>query len=162
MIAAVAGLLALTGLLAAIWLTNRSPASQESVSIEVIAMSGGFEDGNPDDSPELEFPRGEISDPAIAETTDDQSQIEEMLEILIELSDSTSQRVDRAIQSEASGKSGKVGTTSGIDTGPRTGSYHGTETVGREQRWMIKFDEGDLVTYAKQLDFFQDRTGSVV
>jgi hypothetical protein len=160
MLAIVAGLLALTGLLAAIWLANRLPASQEAVPIELVATSGGFEDGNPDDSPELESPEEEIPEPAIEETSDAPVKIEEMLETIVELSDSASQQVDRVIQSEASGDSGKVGPTSGTDGVPMRFTSS-TAGVPRELRWMIKFDDGDLVTYAKQLDFFNIELGAL-
>lgn len=160
MIAAVAGLLALTGLLVAIWFTNREPPPPEAVPIEIIEMPGGFEDGNPDDSPELESPEEEIPDPAIAETTDDQSQIEEMLETIVELSDSASEQVE-TIQSNASQNTGKVGSASGTGGRPLGMGGGGKGGFPREQRWRIKFDDGDLVTYAKQLDFFKIELGAL-
>lgn len=160
MIAAVAGLLGLTALLIAVWFTNRIPAPPEPVPIEIIEMPGGFEDGNPDDSPELESPEEEIPDPAIAETSDDQSEIQEMLETIVELSDSASQQVE-TIQSEASANSGKVGSASGSGGRPLGMGGSGKGGFSRAQRWRIKFDDGDLVTYAKQLDFFKIELGAL-
>ena len=154
MIAAVAGLLGLTALLVAVWFTNRLPAPPEPVPIEIVEMPGGFEDGEPDESLELESPEEEVPDPAIAETTDEQSQIEEMLETIVELSDSASQEVD-TIESESSKNTGQVGSASGTGKRPLGMGGGGKGGFPREQRWRIKFDDGDLETYAKQLDFFK-------
>lgn len=159
MIAAVAGLLGLTGLLIAIWFTNRIPAPPEPVPIEIIEMPGGYEDGNPDDTPELESPAEEIPDPAIAETQDDQVQIEELLETIVELSDSAQQM--EAIESESSANSGKVGSASGTGGRPLGMGGSGKGGFSRAQRWRIKFDDGDLITYAKQLDFFNIELGAL-
>ena len=159
LIAVVAGLLALTGLLLVVWLANQLPVSTDAVPVELVAMSAGLEDGNPDLSPELDSLEEEFPDPAIAESSDTLTldEFQMMLEIIVELSDSTSQQVDRAIQSAAAGGSGKVGGAS--DTARNTAGGEGT--IGREQRWMIKFDEGDLGPYAKQLDFFKIELGAL-
>lgn len=160
MIAAVAGLLGLTALLVAVWFTNRLPAPPEPVPIEIVEMPGGFEDGEPDESLELESPEEEVPDPAIAETTDEQSQIEEMLETIVELSDSASQEVD-TIESESSRNTGQVGSASGTGKRPLGMGGGGKGGFPREQRWRIKFDDGDLETYAKQLDFFKIELGAL-
>lgn len=160
MIAAVAGLLGLTALLVAVWFTNLIPAPPEPVPIEIVEMPGGYEDGEPDEQLELESPEEEVPDPAIAETTDDQSQIEEMLETIVELSDSASQQVE-TIQSESSQNSGKVGSASGSGKRPLGMGGGGKGGFPREQRWMIKFDDGDIDTYAKQLDFFKIELGAL-
>ena len=160
MIAAVAGLLGLTGLLIAIWFTNRIPAPPEPIPFEIVEMPGGFEDGEPDESLELESPEEEVPDPAIAETTDEQSQIEEMLETIVELSDSASQEVD-TIESESSKNTGQVGSASGTGKRPLGMGGGGKGGFPREQRWRIKFDDGDLDTYAKQLDFFKIELGAL-
>lgn len=160
MIAAVAGLLGLTALLVAVWFTNRLPAPPEPVPIEIVEMPGGFEDGEPDESLELESPEEEVPDPAIAETTDEQSQIEEMLETIVELSDSASQEVD-TIESESSKNTGQVGSASGTGKRPLGMGGGGKGGFPREQRWRIKFDDGDLETYAKQLDFFKIELGAL-
>ena len=56
MIAAVAGLIGLTALLIAVWFTNRLPAPPEPVPFEIVEMPGGYEDGSPDETMELESP----------------------------------------------------------------------------------------------------------
>ena len=161
MLATVAGLLGFTALLVAIWFTNRLPSAPEPVPIEIVEMPGGYEDGEPDETLELESPEEEVPDPAIAETTDDQSQIQEMLETIVELSDSASQQVEMVIQSDAAANSGKVGSASGTGKRPLGMGGGGKGGFPREQRWMIKFDDGDLDTYAKQLDFFKIELGAL-
>jgi hypothetical protein len=147
-------------MLIAVWFTNRIPAPPEPVPIEIVEMPGGFEDGEPDESLELESPEEEVPDPAIAETTDDQSQIEEMLETIVELSDSASQQAE-TIESESSKNTGQVGSASGTGKRPLGMGGGGKGGFPREQRWRIKFDDGDLETYAKQLDYFKIELGAL-
>jgi len=161
MLAIVAGLIGFTVLLIAVWFTNRLPSAPEPVPIEIVEMPGGYEDGSPDEQLELESPEEEIPDPAIAETTTDESQIKEMLETIVELSDSASQQVEKVIEADASANSGKVGSASGSGKRPLGMGGSGKGGFPREQRWMIKFDDGDLDTYARQLDFFGIELGAL-
>jgi hypothetical protein len=161
MMCVVVGLLGGTALLVAVWFTNRLPAPPEAVPIEILDMSGGFEDGNPDETPNLESPEEEIPDPSIAETSDDQSQIQEMLETVVELSDSASQQVEQAVQSESSSTSGKIGSATGTGGRPLGMGGGGNGGFPAEQRWFIKFDDGSLQTYAQQLDFFKIELGAL-
>lgn len=160
MIAAVAGLLGLTALLVAVWFTNRIPAPPEPVPFEIVEMPGGYEDGSPDETMELESPEEEVPDPAIAETVEEQTQIQEMLETIVELSDSASQEVE-TLKSDQSANSGQVGSASGTGGRPLGMGGGGKGGIGREQRWRIKFDDADLETYAKQLDFFKIELGAL-
>jgi len=156
----VAGLVGLTLLLLAVWLTNRLPAPPDAVPVEFVDLPGGYEDGSPDETPLLESPEEEVPDPAIAETAVDQTEIQEMLETVVELSESASQQVETVIQSEASENSGRVGSASGTGGRPLGTGGGGLGGIAREQRWMIKFDDGDLETYAKQLDHFGIELGA--
>ena len=160
MISAVAFLAGLTVLLIIIWLTNRLPPPPEPVPIEIVDLPGGFEDGNPDETPELESPEEEIPDPAIQETQDEQAEISEMLETVVELSDSASQQVEMVISSDASANSGKVGSASGTGGRP-LGSGPGKGGFPRDQRWFIKFNDSSVDEYAKQLDFFKIELGAL-
>ncbi len=160
MIAAVAGLIGLTALLVAVWFTNRIPAAPEPVPFEIVEMPGGYEDGSPDETMELESPEEEVPDPAIAESQEEESQVEELLETIVELSDSASQEVE-TLKSDQSANSGQVGSASGTGGRPLGMGGGGKGGIGREQRWRIKFDDGDLETYAKQLDFFKIELGAL-
>lgn len=160
MIAMVGGLAGLTLLLIAIWLTNRLPPPPEPVPFELVEMPGGFEDGNPDETMELESPEEEIPDPSIAETSEEPAEITEMLETVVELSETASVQVEMAISSEAAANAGKVGSASGTGGRP-LGSGIGKAGFPRDQRWFIRFDEGSSEVYAKQLDFFKIELGAL-
>ena len=108
---------------------------------------------------DLESPDEEIPDPSIAETQDDESQIEEMLETIVELSDNASQQVEVVINADASESTGKKGSSKGTGKRP-LGIGGGRGGVPSEQRWFVKFDDGALSVYAKQLDFFQIEVGA--
>jgi hypothetical protein len=160
MIAAVGGLAGLTILLIMIWLTNRLPADPELVPFELVEMPGGFEDGEPDETMDLESPEEEIPDPSIAETSEEQSEITEMLETVVELSENASQQVEMVIASEASNTSGKIGSASGTGKRP-LGMGPGKGGFPRDQRWFIRFDDSSVEVYAKQLDFFKIELGAL-
>lgn len=160
MICGVVGLLGITGLLIAIWLSNRLPAPPAPVPFEIVDLPGGFEDGNPDESPELESPEEEIPDPSIAETQEEQVEITEMLETVVELSDAASQQVEMVIQSDASATSGKVGSAKGTGGRP-LGMGGGVGGFPRDQRWFIKFTDSSIDEYARQLDHFNIELGAL-
>jgi hypothetical protein len=160
MIAGVGGLAGLTILLIAIWLTNRLPADPDPVPFELVEMPGGFEDGEPDETMDLESPEEEIPDPSIAETSEEQSEITEMLETVVELSENASQQVEMVIASESSATSGKVGSASGTGKRP-LGMGAGKGGFPRDQRWFIRFDDSSVDIYAKQLDFFKIELGAL-
>lgn len=159
MLCLVAALVAMTALAIALWFTNRLPPDPEPVPIEIVEMPGGFEDGEPDETMDLESPEEEIPDPSIAETQDDQSEIEEMLETIVELSDNASQQVEIVINADASESKGKVGSAKGSGKRP-LGIGGGRGGVPSEQRWFVKFDDGSLDLYARQLDFFGIELGA--
>ncbi|MFP6763621.1 MAG: hypothetical protein VB858_08385 [Planctomycetaceae bacterium] len=160
LICCVVGLIGLTGLLIAIWLSNRIPAPPKPVPFEIVDMPGGFEDGNPDETPELESPEEEIPDPSIAETQEEQTEITEMLEQIVELSDAASQQVEMVVQSDASATSGKVGSAKGTGGRP-LGMGPGKGGFPRDQRWFIKFTDSSIDEYALQLDHFKIELGAL-
>ena len=160
MICGVVGLLGLTGLLIAIWLSNRLPSPPDPVPFEIVDLPGGFEDGDPNETPELESPEEEIPDPSIAETQEEQAEITEMLETVVELSDAASQQVEMVIQSDASATSGKVGSAKGTGGRP-LGMGGGKGGFPRDQRWFIKFTDSSIEEYAKQLDHFNIELGAL-
>lgn len=153
MIAAVLTLLGITALLVAVYFTNYRPPKIDAVPIELVEMPGGYEDGSPDETPNLESPEEEVPDPAIAETTDE-AQVQEMLETIVELSDSATQQVEMVIQSESSTNSGQTGSATGTGGRPLGMGGGGKGGFPAEQRWFIKFDDDTLDVYARQLDHF--------
>jgi len=149
-IALVSGLFALTGLIFVIGTASQLPVTNIATPIELLQTHAKFESGNPDNILALESREIEFHNPAPPEFW-------EMLEIAIELSDSASQQVDNAIRTNTFPISLNYG------GGARSGNWSGVPNghSGREQRWRIKFNESDLATYARQLDFLRIELGAL-
>jgi len=147
--------------LSIVWATNRLPQTENEVALEMIDLAGGAEDGAPDESLLVEAPEDPIDDPAQVDTPEEENQVEEMLDSVVELSDKATQQVQQQMQTDLT-NSGKVGSAAG--TGKRAlGFGPGKKGLPREQRWFIKFsDQGSLVDYAKQLDFFKIELGALL
>ncbi len=147
--------------LSIVWITNRIPQTDSDVALEMIDLAGGAEDGSPDESLLVESPEDPSDNPSQIDTPEDESQVEEMLDSVVELSDKATQQVQQQMQTDLS-NSGKVGSAAG--TGKRAlGFGPGKKGVPREQRWFIKFsDRGSLIDYAKQLDFFNIELGALM
>lgn len=152
-IALLAGSSALAGLLLVIGSASRLPVAHRAVPIQFIQMDEDVEDGNPDGGLELESSELAIRDPAPPE-------FQTLLEMMVELSDSTSQQVDNAIRFDVFPISRNYGGTA--RSGNWTADPNGSKRrIPREKRWRIKFDSGDLATYTKQLDFFKIELGAL-
>ncbi len=157
---AVAGfLLLVTSLLAGLWLSNREVVQNLPAPIEIVDL-GGFEDGKVDETPHLETPLEAISDPSIVETEQDQPSVSESLEVLIELSDAATERVESVIRSDSSADSGRTGSRTGTGNRP-LGPRIGVGQFPRDQRWIIRFDDSSLGEYARQLDYFNIELGAL-
>jgi len=149
LIALLIGFILLTAWVTALWLANRRIKTEDSTPIELLQL-GGVEDGAPDETLKVESPEDPTDDPSV-EDVPDETQVEEVVENVVELSDKAAQQVPE--QSElASENTGKVG--SSVGTGRRPlGSGGGEGNIG--QRWFIRFgDRGTIDEYARQLDFF--------
>ncbi len=160
MIAAVLALGAAVVWLTVVWATNRLPAPKSAVPVEMINLSGGAEDGSPDETLQLESPEEETEDPTIAETESEETEIQEVLETVVELADQATDQAEQQFETDAS-NAGKPGSASG--TGKRAlGLGPGEGGIPREQRWFIRFaDGGSLDAYAKQLAFFGIELGAL-
>ncbi|MBM81925.1 MAG: hypothetical protein CMJ78_15235 [Planctomycetaceae bacterium] len=139
--------------LGVIWATNRIPKPPDAVPIELLDLGGGVEDGEPDETLELESPEPETDDPSLAEEVSEETEISEMLDNVVELSDQASEQVQQQFETAAM-NTGKPGSASGTGRRP-LGSGSGAPGFPREQRWFIRFsDQGTLNEYTGQLDFF--------
>lgn len=136
-----------------IWITNRPQQAESDAELEIVELSGGFEDGFPDETLNVESPEEMTPDPSIPDLPTEETEIAESIESVMELSEDASmqmpQQVDVAF--ENSGKQG-----SAVGTGRRPlGAGPGTGGFPRHQRWFVRFpDRGTLDDYAKQLDYF--------
>ena len=159
--AQIAGALALAtfvGLLIAIWLSNLLPDVQ-SVPIVMEAGDGGFEDGSPDETLNVESPLDPTDDPSLS-NEQDVSQLEQITEQVVTLSQDAASLTQPNEFSDPTGggNPGSAEGTGGRPYGTGGGTRGGTK---REQRWFVEFaDKGDLKSYAKQLDFFKIELGS--
>tara|TARA_R110002095_G_scaffold216126_1_gene212187 strand:+ start:1875 stop:2774 length:900 start_codon:yes stop_codon:yes gene_type:complete len=147
--------------LSIVWITNRLPQTENEVALEMIDLAGGAEDGTPDESLLVESPEDPIDDPSQVDTPDEETQVEEMLDSVVELSDKATQQVQQQMQTDLT-NSGKVGSAAG--TGKRAlGFGPGKKGLPREQRWFIKFsDRGSLIDYGRQLDYFKIELGALL
>ncbi|MEZ6125895.1 MAG: hypothetical protein R3C49_22435 [Planctomycetaceae bacterium] len=158
--AQIAAALALAGfalLLIAIWLSNLLP---EVTSLPVImtAGEGGFEDGSPDETLNVESIEDPTDDPSLS-NDQDMTQLEEITDQVMTLSETASALTEPNAYSDAAagGNPGSAEGTGGRPLGTGGGGPGGTK---REQRWLVEFaDKGDLKSYARQLDFFKIELG---
>jgi hypothetical protein len=135
------------------WWANRPPAPLDLVPLEMLEVSGGFEDGNPEDTWELESPDPEDPLASLVDEQTEEVSVEEVLDNVVELSEQATQQLEQVV-GEASQSRGKQGSASGSGGRP-LGMGPGMGGVPRDQRWFVRFAQGrSLDEYAKQLDFF--------
>jgi hypothetical protein len=157
LIAAAFGLAAFVGILIAIWLSNMLP-EVEVVPIIMESGDGGWEDGSPDESLNVESPEDPTDDPSLS-NDQDMSQLEEITEQVATLSSTAAALVQPNSFSDPNG-GGNPGSASGTGGRPYGTGGGGRGGTKREQRWLVQFaDKGDLKAYARQLDFFKIELG---
>ncbi|QDT37769.1 hypothetical protein Pan189_21510 [Stratiformator vulcanicus] len=147
--------------LSGVWAAVHVWQKDEAVPLEMITLSGGSEDGTPDETFDLESPYEEIPDPTLAELRSDETEIEPLLEAVVELSDVATQQAEQQLALDAR-SAGNPGSADG--TGNKAlGVGDGDSGVPREQRWFIRFADGATSEeYARQLDFFGIEIGALV
>lgn len=136
-----------------IWIMNlERGVTDDTVPIEMVG--GGYEDGAPDETLNVESPEDPSDDPSVAEEPSEEVELMEMLENVVEMSENATQMVVTEVQVTGSENKGTPG--SAVGTGRRPlGAGGGKGGYPREQRWFVKFgDKISLKLYAKQLDFF--------
>ena len=156
-----AGLIAVVSILAvtlacliAVWLANLLPTPVLPEPIIYLQGDGGWEDGTPDATPDVESPEDPTDDPSLATDESDVTELMEITDPVIELSDLSSQLVEPT-EFQGEKHSGKPGSAEGTGGRPLGTGGSGTGGAKREQRWFVQFaDRGDLKSYARQLDFF--------
>lgn len=154
LIALLVAFLLVTAWVAALWLANRRIKTEDETPIELLQL-GGYEDGAPDETLKVESPEDPTDDPSV-EDVPDETQVEEVVENVVELSDQAAQQVPTQ-QDVATENTGKVGSKEGTGRRP-LGSGGGEGNIG--QRWFIRFGErSTLEEYAKQLDYFGIEVG---
>lgn len=157
MISAVLGLA--TGVVCIViwWATTRPPREEFLVPMEMVEVSGGSEDGAPDETLKIESP--EDPNPNPSEEVLDEQQLTEVVENVVELSTTASMQAQQVVVTEASGTPGSADGTGrrGLGSGPGEGG------IPNEQRWIIRYsDESSLTEYKKQLDAFGIELGALL
>lgn len=156
-IALAVGLAAIAGLLIAIWLSNLLPEI-EVLPVVMTAGDGGYEDGDPNETLDVESIEDPSDDPSLS-NDQNMTQLEQITEQVITLSENASQltQPNEYTDSSAGGNPGSAEGSGGRPLGTGGAGKGGTK---REQRWLVQFaDKGDLKSYAKQLDFFKIELG---
>jgi hypothetical protein len=135
------------------WYATRPATVPVLQPLELVA-AGGYEDGSPDETLNVESPEEENPFASPVEEQMDEQQIEEVLDAVVELSDRASEQVQQVLAQDAAtgGVPGSYRGTGGRPLGEGGGAGGG---VARENRWFVKFaDQESLEEYSKQLDFF--------
>ena len=160
LVALVFGLILTVIWLSIIWANTTVYREEEATPLELLEIPGGYEDGVPDETLQLDSPEEVTYDPSLAEEQSEESEIEEMLDNVVELSETAAVQAEQQFEFDAS-SSGKPGSATG--TGRRAlGNGPGKSGLPREQRWFIRFaDRGTLDEYAKQLQFFGIELGAL-
>ena len=158
MIAIVLALIGAVACLVVVWFSNRPPDVRQTAPMEFVEFPGGVEEGAVDESFELESPEEETLDPSLAETVTEETQVQEMLETVMELSDQAASQVQQ-VYDVAAQSTGTPGSSKGTGRRP-LGMGPGERGFPREQRWYVRFAEGGtLDEYIEQLDYFGIQLG---
>jgi hypothetical protein len=144
-----------------IWLTNRPEKAQSEAELEIVELSGGVEDGAPDETLRIDSPAEAADDASIPDVPSEEHDVAEAIESLIELSDDASMQLPQQfdVAAENTGKEGSATGTGrrALGLGPGSGGFP------RHQRWFVRFsDRGTLDEYAAQLDYFGIELGLLV
>lgn len=137
-----------------IWLANLLPTTEKKQVIMLPPGDGGFEDGDPNSTPNVESPEDASDDPSLANEESDVTELEEAIDQVLEVSEIAAAVV---VPNENTGSknTGSPGSADGTGGRPLGSGGPGRGGAKREQRWIVEFaDKGDLRSYAAQLDFF--------
>ena len=158
MMAVVIGLGIAVVWLAIVWITNRLGEPERPTELELFDP-GGFLDGTPDETLRLDNDQPEIRDPSPLDTPTDETEIEEVIDTVLELAEKATVLAQPQFEVDSE-PTGTVGSASG--TGRRAlGDGPGKSGFPRDQRWFVRFSErGTLNEYARQLDFFGIELGA--
>ncbi len=159
--AVVIGLIVAVVWLGVLWATNRVSRPDSEVPVELLELAGGVEDGAVNETLDVESPDPETADPSLADIPAEETEIQEILENVVELSDEAATLAPQQFELGAR-NAGKPGSATGTGRRP-LGIGPGEGGLPREQRWFVRFsDRGTLEEYARQLDFFGIELGALM
>ncbi|MEZ6068516.1 MAG: hypothetical protein R3B90_23025 [Planctomycetaceae bacterium] len=123
------------GVIVAHWFNIRKPPPLELVPLEMV-IGGGFEDGNPDETLQVESPEEPNPNASPVDESVEQEELMETLETVVELSDRASKQVQQvSATTDSSGTPGSAVGTGGRPLGAGGGPGAG---IPAYQRWMIR------------------------
>ena len=153
MVTIVIGLLLTVVVLGVAWMATLRPSDVGPPPLETLEFPGGEPDGELDSTLKVESPEEETPDPSIAEEFSEETEITEVFDVVVELSDNATEQLDQQFQTEVE-NTGKPGSKEGTGR-PALGIGGGEGGVSRANRWFIRFAESITINeYAKQLDSF--------
>ena len=152
---------AMTVVCAVIWAfslfwSTLPPKLPDLVPMELVRIGGGVEDGDPNETLDIETPE---------ETTTEiqqQEEVKEEITMLTEVADQAAERMQE-IQVEQNATAELNGAATGTGKRPLGFGPGNGGGVAAELRWFIRFADGSSLTeYAKQLDFFGIELGAIM
>jgi hypothetical protein len=151
MMSLIMGTIAAVGFVVLQWYAIRKDPPMELVPLEMV-VGGGYEDGNPDETLQVESPEEVNPNASPVDEQVEQEELMEVLENVVELSDRATKQVQQVQAStESTGTPGSAVGTGGRPLGSGGGAGGG---IPAYQRWYIRFNESSSTEYAKQLDHF--------
>ncbi|MCA9060901.1 MAG: hypothetical protein KDA85_20455 [Planctomycetaceae bacterium] len=148
-------------MLVAIFLANLIPKKVTQPMQIFPAGDGGWEDGEPDATPNVESPEDPSDDPSLANDQSDVTELMEVTDQVVDLADTAAALVEPNSFTDAqdSGNPGSAVGTGGRPWGTGGGGRGGQK---RDNRWFVRFaDKSNIKTYAAQLDFFKIELGAL-
>lgn len=148
-------------MLFAVWSAQHERRNDDAVPMELTLTSGGVEDGSENETLDLKTPFEETPDPSLAEVRDDQTEIEPMLQSVVDLADRATDMAREQTDTDAV-NAGTPGSRKGTGRAA-LGIGGGNGGLPREQRWFVRFsDGGTSYQYAKELDSFGIELGALL
>ena len=132
------------------------------VPVDIEDATGGFEDGNPDEMPDVQSDAAPRPDASPVEVEADTIELEKTLEVL--MTDVATEAVPMIPDQpgEAAESTGPAGSSDGNGGRPLGEGGGGDGGVPRALRWLISFPDGaTLDEYGKQLDYFGIELGKI-
>ncbi len=137
-----------------LYFSQLEPTAEDHVALEIVEVSGGFEDGALDETLNVDSPDPPTQDASLTEVQSEVTEMQETLDNVIEVSDQATAQAPQQFQVNFQ-NTGKKGSATG--SGRRALGSGGGEGAGipRSKRWKIVYSEsGTIDTYAQELDYF--------
>lgn len=160
LIAIVLTLVCAVFVLTMLWATIRVTPPKKPVTVEIVELPGGVEDGSLTETLRLDSPEAINEEATIAEAAPDDAVSEETLDNITEVAAEATGFTDKQFRLD-NRSAGIVG--SAVGTGRRgRGKGPGKAGMPREQRWFVSFaDRQTIEEYARQLEYFGVELGAL-